>query len=94
MFIHGYSCFDDKVRHNLSCPLEGCLTLRRYTVLNPSPQGLDYARQARRLVDIDDPSIEGLQTLLLLSQTFFAHGYGRKAYMALSKHPSPSILAP
>ncbi|QMW29683.1 hypothetical protein G4B84_005018 [Aspergillus flavus NRRL3357] len=56
----------------------------RYTVLNPSPQGLDYARQARRLVDIDDPSIEGLQTLLLLSQTFFAYGYGRKAYMALS----------
>ncbi|KAB8214121.1 hypothetical protein BDV33DRAFT_196374 [Aspergillus novoparasiticus] len=56
----------------------------RYTVLNPSPQGLDYARQARRLVDIDDPSIEGLQTLLLLSQTFFAYGYGKKAYMALS----------
>ncbi|KAB8228465.1 uncharacterized protein BDW43DRAFT_303833 [Aspergillus alliaceus] len=56
----------------------------RYTVLNPSAQGLDYAQQARRLVDIDDPSIEGLQTLLLLSQTFFAYGYGRKAYMTLS----------
>ncbi|KAE8144825.1 hypothetical protein BDV25DRAFT_134333 [Aspergillus avenaceus] len=56
----------------------------RYTTSNPPPQGLDYARQARRLVDIDEPSIEGLQTLLLLSQTFFAYGYGKKAYMTLT----------
>ncbi|KAE8350343.1 hypothetical protein BDV28DRAFT_159691 [Aspergillus coremiiformis] len=55
-----------------------------YTMLSPSTQGLDYARQARSLVKTDDPSIEGLQTLLLLSQAFFAYGYGRKAYMTLS----------
>lgn len=43
--------------------------------------GLDSALQARRLVDLDDPTIDGLQTLLLLSQTFFAFGLGKKAYM-------------
>ncbi|KAL4889673.1 type I 3-dehydroquinase-domain-containing protein [Aspergillus ambiguus] len=59
------------------------LTLR-YTAPNPHPQGLDYARQARRLVDIDSPSTEGLQTLLLLSQTFFAYGHGKRAYMTLA----------
>lgn len=33
------------------------------------------------MVDIDNPTIEGLQTLLLLTQAFFAHGFGKKAYM-------------
>ncbi|KAB8257425.1 type I 3-dehydroquinase-domain-containing protein [Aspergillus pseudonomiae] len=92
--LHGkpYSILDEAATRQLHQrgQLPVCLSMAihaltiRYTVLNPSPQGLDYARQARRLVDIDDPSIEGLQTLLLLSQTFFAYGYGRKAYMALS----------
>ncbi|OGM44365.1 Zn(II)2Cys6 transcription factor [Aspergillus bombycis] len=92
--LHGkpYSILDEAATRQLHQrgQLPMCLSMAihaltiRYTVLNPSPQGLDYARQARRLVDIDDPSIEGLQTLLLLSQTFFAYGYGRKAYMALS----------
>lgn len=58
--------------------------MSRYTSPSGSPQSLDYARQARPLVDIDNPSIEGLQTLLLLSQNFFAHGCGKKAYMTLS----------
>ncbi|KAL3480007.1 fungal-specific transcription factor domain-containing protein [Aspergillus californicus] len=58
------------------------LTLR-YTTLNPPPGSLEYARQARRMVDIDQPSIENLQTLLLLSQTFYAYGCGKKAYMTL-----------
>ncbi|KAL2863097.1 transcription factor domain-containing protein [Aspergillus lucknowensis] len=58
------------------------LTLR-YTTANPPPGSLEYARQARRLVDIDRPSIENLQTLLLLSQTFYAYGCGKKAYMTL-----------
>lgn len=35
------------------------------------------------MVDIDQPSIENLQTLLLLSQTFYAYGCGKKAYMTL-----------
>ena len=37
--------------------------------------------QTRRMVDLDNPTLEGLQTLLLLSQTFFAYGLGKKAYM-------------
>lgn len=47
--------------------------------------GLDAALQARRMVDIDSPTIESLQTLLLLSQAFFAHGLGKKAYMTFCK---------
>ncbi|KAL4782378.1 type I 3-dehydroquinase-domain-containing protein [Aspergillus varians] len=58
------------------------LTLR-YTTVNPPPGSLEYARQARRMVDTDQPSIENLQTLLLLSQTFYAYGCGKKAYMTL-----------
>lgn len=43
--------------------------------------GLEYALQARNMVDADRPSIDGLQTLLLLTQTFFAHNLGKKTYM-------------
>lgn len=49
--------------------------------------GLDAALQARRLIDVDNPTIEGLQTLLLLSQTFFAYGLGKKAYMTFCRLP-------
>ena len=49
--------------------------------------GLDYALQARRLVDIDNPSIEGLQALLLLSQAFYALNLGKKAYITFSMKP-------
>lgn len=49
----------------------------------PLRTGLDIALQARRMVEMDDPTIEGLQTLLLLSQAFFAYGLGKKAYMTL-----------
>lgn len=45
---------------------------------------LDYALQARRMVDVDQPTMDGLQVLLLLSQTFLAHGLGKKAYMTFS----------
>lgn len=45
--------------------------------------GLDYALQARRSVDVDNPTIEGIQTLLLLSMAFFAYGLGKKTYMTL-----------
>lgn len=58
----------------------------RYTSSLGQPEqslrtGLDAALQARRMVDVDDPTIEGLQTLLLLSQAYFAYGLGKKAYM-------------
>lgn len=43
--------------------------------------GLDAALQARRMIDVDNPTVEGLQSLLLLSQAFFAYGLGKKAYM-------------
>ncbi|CAI7616895.1 unnamed protein product [Penicillium bialowiezense] len=46
--------------------------------------GIDAALQARRLIDVDNPTVEGLQTLLLLSQTFYAYGLGKKAYMTFS----------
>ncbi|QQK44889.1 Fungal specific transcription factor, putative [Penicillium digitatum] len=46
--------------------------------------GLDAALQARQLIDVDNPTVEGLQTLLLLSQAFYAYGLGKKAYMTFS----------
>jgi hypothetical protein len=45
----------------------------------------DYANRARAELDIDDPSIDGLQTLLLLALAFIAAGRGKKAYMLLCK---------
>lgn len=42
-------------------------------------------RKARQGVDPDEPSIEGIQTLILLSLALYANGQGKKAYMALSK---------
>lgn len=64
-----------------------CALTLRYTAPTSPSQGLDYARQARRSVDADNPSTEGLQALLLLSQTFFAYGHGKKAYMTLCMSP-------
>jgi 3-dehydroquinate dehydratase-1 len=44
------------------------------------------------MVDIDQPSIENLQTLLLLSQTFYAYGCGKKAYMTLGEPYTPILV--
>ncbi|KAJ5542075.1 hypothetical protein N7535_004494 [Penicillium sp. DV-2018c] len=61
----------------------------RYTT-SPGPveqsirTGVDVALQARRMVDVDNPTLEGLQTVLLLSQAFYAYGLGKKAYMTFS----------
>ncbi|KAJ6202010.1 fungal-specific transcription factor domain-containing protein [Bipolaris maydis] len=46
--------------------------------------GQEYARRARLELDIDEPSIEALQTLMLLSQASFQLGKGKKAFMLLS----------
>lgn len=43
----------------------------------------DYAIRARAELDIDDPSIDNLQTLVLLAVAFIAAGKGKKAYMLL-----------
>ncbi|PGH20837.1 hypothetical protein AJ80_03464 [Polytolypa hystricis UAMH7299] len=62
----------------------------RYASLPGSPdvslkrKAQSYAIRARQAVDPDNPSIEGLQTLLLLSMAFFANGQGKKTYMTLS----------
>lgn len=47
--------------------------------------GQEYARRARMELDIDEPTIEGLQTLLLLCQASYQAGKGKKSYMLLSK---------
>ncbi|KAF2635870.1 hypothetical protein P280DRAFT_410729 [Massarina eburnea CBS 473.64] len=46
--------------------------------------GDDYARRARQELDIDEPSIETLQALMLLSQASYQMGKGKKTYMLLS----------
>ncbi|EFQ86393.1 hypothetical protein PTT_18362 [Pyrenophora teres f. teres 0-1] len=46
--------------------------------------GQEYARRARLELDIDEPSIETLQTLLLLSQASFQLGKGKKTLMLLN----------
>ena len=43
----------------------------------------DYALRARTELDIDDPSMDTLQALLLLEVAFTAAGKGKKAYMML-----------
>jgi hypothetical protein len=43
----------------------------------------DYALRSRAELDIDDPSIDCLQALLLLAVAFTAAGKGKKAYMML-----------
>lgn len=84
----------------------------RYTAdyavyLQTARNAQDYAKRARADLDIDEPSTEGLQTLLLLSQAMFQEGQGKKAYMyltsavsmafALNLHrelPATSLLTP
>ncbi|KAI1462687.1 hypothetical protein F4805DRAFT_5753 [Annulohypoxylon moriforme] len=44
----------------------------------------EYALQSRNEIDTDEPSIDALQTLLLLVTAFTAAGKGKKAYMLLT----------
>ncbi|KAH6639644.1 fungal-specific transcription factor domain-containing protein [Boeremia exigua] len=46
--------------------------------------GSEYARRARLEIDIDEPSIEALQTLMLLAQASFQLGKGKKTFMLLN----------
>lgn len=48
----------------------------------------ECAVRARNLTDIDDPTIENVQVLLLLSNAFFQAGKGKKSYMLLSQYPT------
>lgn len=45
----------------------------------------DYAARSRREIDVDDPSLDGLQAALLLVIAFVGSGKGKRAYMLLSK---------
>lgn len=70
----------------------------RYT---PHPNGYhaavrsseDYALRARTELDIDDPSIECLQALLLLAMAFTAAGKGKKAFMMLCTWDSSRFIS-
>ncbi|KAF2117760.1 fungal-specific transcription factor domain-containing protein [Lophiotrema nucula] len=53
--------------------------------------GQEYARRARMELDIDEPSIESLQALLLLSQASYQTGKGKKTYMLLTSAISMAI---
>ncbi|KAI7164654.1 aldolase, partial [Hortaea werneckii] len=44
----------------------------------------EHARQARQEIDVDEPSIEHLQALLLLTMATFQSGRGKRSYMLLS----------
>jgi hypothetical protein len=44
----------------------------------------EYARRARMELDVDEPSIEALQALMILAQANFQLGKGKKTYMLLS----------
>ena len=72
------------------------LIMLRYTSPSQVEQsgrtGLDAALQARRLIDVDNPTIDGLQTLVLLSQAFFAFGLGKKAYMTFCESQHEKLL--
>lgn len=46
--------------------------------------GAEYAQRSRMELDIDEPSIEALQTLMLLSQASFQLGKGKRCFMLLS----------
>ena len=45
----------------------------------------DYAARARNEIDIDEPSVDALQALLLLVTSFTASGRGKKAYMLFGR---------
>jgi hypothetical protein len=52
---------------------------------NKTPQQCseDFAAWARIQVDPDEPTLANLQSMLLLSLTYYALGYGKKAFMQM-----------
>ncbi|KAM0475654.1 hypothetical protein ACHAPX_006978 [Trichoderma viride] len=46
--------------------------------------GDDYAYRARSAIDIDEPSIDNLQAIVLLAIAYTASGKGRKAFMLIA----------
>lgn len=70
------------------------LTSHRHT---PHPNGFraavklgdDYASRARSAIDIDEPSLDNLQAIVLLAIAYTASGKGRKAFMLISTYTCP-----
>lgn len=62
----------------------------------PQQYAESFANTARAQVDADEPTLENLQAMLILSMTFYAMGYGRKAWMQMGivPIPLPSIPSP
>jgi 3-dehydroquinate dehydratase-1 len=64
-------------------------TSHRYTpahelgTLSAQEYSEQFAARARRGVDSDEPSLENLQSMLLLSMTYYAMGYGKKSFMQM-----------
>lgn len=54
----------------------------------------EYAAMSRKELDIDEPSVDALQALLLLVVAFTAAGKGKKAYMAMSMSRRPFLTSP
>jgi len=57
----------------------------------------EFAVCARREMDSDEPTLENLQSMLLLSMTYYAMGYGKKSFMQMGMsfalpHLAGSIL--
>lgn len=48
---------------------------------------------SRKELDIDEPSVDALQALLLLVVAFTAAGKGKKAYMAMSMLQHSPLLS-
>lgn len=53
----------------------------------------EYAAMSRKELDIDEPSVDALQALLLLVVAFTAAGKGKKAYMAMSMLQHSPLLS-
>ncbi len=49
----------------------------------------DHASRARAEIDVDEPTVDGLQALLLLVIAFTAAGRGKKAYMMMCRFSPP-----
>ncbi|KAJ9297941.1 transcriptional regulator family: Fungal Specific TF [Paecilomyces variotii] len=91
--IHGKPYYildeaDTRAKHKLGqLPHHLSMAIHAITISYGEPSlrsGLEYAMQSKRALDIDDPSVETLQTLILLSLSFFAHGLANCVTVAIA----------
>jgi hypothetical protein len=95
--IHAISAVAARLVGLLISAADLLLTTHRYT---PHPSGYqaavrlseEHATTARKELNTDSPSIDGLQALLLLVIAFTAAGKGRRAYMLMSMSPVRNVF--